>query len=841
MPLLGSLIAYQSAGDDPAGLPPDLSNRITEYNAPVGDGDATVARQIPFKSPGALAFDKSGTMYAVQGSKIVTVPLDGGESKTVIGEGKLDQPSDMSFDAEGMLYVSDVGPQVVKVFDPKTGALLRTIGKPGGNKLGPWDPNCIDNPTGISIDSAGKLWIVSDMFNPKRISRWDPITGVHEASFFGPTQYGGGGHMDEGDRSVINYNGMKFKLDWTTMSWKMEGLLERPGLSINMAHPDRAVYVHGKRFLVGSGVGGWVPTPASICVERDDIAHPVVVVGNLGTWKEVGERPELLKAYGSLDRAKYAFVWMDKNGDGIPQASEVQVLETQMPDGLSPGDDLALNFDGGRLRPSGFDTAGNPQYDLNNIERLPLMTADSRSTADGRTFVMANQWDRLLAPDGKTALWSYFDQYEVFGGFYTTGFGYDRPPGVLSAEQHVFGHMKGPGDEEYFVTSSDQGDWFCFTGDGYLVGCIFGGPKGYGLRRWTMPDWTPGKVDLSDVRLLQECYQGNVVRAEDGVVYAVAGKNYPGVVKVEGLEKLTRVHGEVTVAADDIEKAGQWSVRKAAVEMSRKEAKIAKIPYVSSPMSTDGDTSEWPDDLFFTIHEVFVPGLHESHWVHYGDGAMAYDSKNLYIAANVVDTSPLENAAEDLKTLFKTGDAVDVQLGLDPAADSSRSGPVPGDVRILISRVKGKPVVMVYKYKVPGVAAEQRVHFTSPVGETWVDQIKQLTDAQVGFSTDGNGYEVTAAIPWADLGVDAPKLGSHIKGDMGILQSDQNGVQTVGRLYWSGKSQTVTADLPSEARLAPPLWGEFYFLEADDTMRFGPDAGGAGAPVAGGDLSPDAP
>ncbi|MFM8705327.1 MAG: hypothetical protein ACKOHG_15955, partial [Planctomycetia bacterium] len=47
----------------------------------------------------------------------------------------------------------------------------------------------------------------------------------------------------------------------------------------------------------------------------------------------------------------------------------------------------------------------------------------------------------------------------------------------------------------------------------------------------------------------------------------------------------------------------------------------------------------------------------------------------------------------------------------------------------------------------------------------------------------------------------------------GVLRSDQNGVVTAERLYWSGKSQTVISDLPSEARLVPTLWGDLTIEE----------------------------
>jgi hypothetical protein len=55
---------------------------------------------------------------------------------------------------------------------------------------------------------------------------------------------------------------------------------------------------------------------------------------------------------------------------------------------------------------------------------------------------------------------------------------------------------------------------------------------------------------------------------------------------------------------------------------------------------------------------------------------------------------------------------------------------------------------------------------------------------------------------------------------MGILQADGGGMRTINRLYWAGKSQTVVADLPSEARLTPSLWGDFDLAYPDKTIKF---------------------
>jgi hypothetical protein len=149
---------------------------------------------------------------------------------------------------------------------------------------------------------------------------------------------------------------------------------------------------------------------------------------------------------------------------------------------------------------------------------------------------------------------------------------------------------------------------------------------------------------------------------------------------------------------------------------------------------------------------------------------------------------------------------------------------------------------VLYKPVAPDAPAAQHARFESPVGSTYIDQVKVLDDTEVAVLTgrdpDGDGYwTLTARIPWAALGVTPPEPGSLLRGDVGILQSDPNGVSTASRLYWSGKSQTVVCDVPSETRLIPALWGELqlaehdiFGLEEDDSFIHETPAGGLDLP-----------
>ncbi len=829
-----SIIAFRSLGNDITDLPEVLNERITVFEIPGVDDDKSdlkILKHIKLRRPNNLAFAPDGTLYCVSDGKVVTVPLNEGDtSKVVITADKLAEPGSITFDKDGLIYVVDDGPKVIKIFDIKTGILVRTVGTPGGQQLGKWDPARMDLPAQVAVDKNNRIWVADFSYQPKRIMRFND-KGLPDKWFLGPTQYGGGGWMDEGNHNVVNYNGMKFVIDWKTSTWKLDSLIYRPGdkSSLGTVMPDRVVYYKNHRYLVGPALAH--DSTAVICEERNNVAIPMAAIGSLDSWTDIDTRQDLREAFGSMDRTVTGFCWYDKNGNGKPEANEVQTFPSGSRVGWNVGEDLTFISTGLRLRPTAIMPNGVPIYDIEKLENFNTFThgAGARTqnvwgTADGRSFIIGT---RLVAADGKTQLWEYYNEFAKHDGFYNSGFGYNRPAGVLNQEHKPVGHII-VGKEEYFVTNTDQGDWMCYTGDGMLVGSIFGGPTGYGLRRWTMPEWEPGKVDLSDVRLPQEHYQGCIVKAENGVVYAVAGHNHMSIVKVEGLEQLQRLNGEISITVDDINKTQAWTLQRAMQDRERQEPKVAKIPNVEKPMNISGSLEDWPSEIFVPVREFWKLSLTSRDFVTDAAGAMAYDFDNLYIAAKIIDSSPFKNAADNPTMMFKGGDAVDVTLGLDPKADPKRTMAVAGDIRILIGVVRGKPTAVLYRPVDPTAPVGKHAKFTSPVGQSLMDRVEVIPDAKIAISSEpvkdsAPWAIIEVAIPWTSLGFPAPESGTKLRGDIGFLESDPNGVSTINRIYWSGKTQTVVCDIPSEARLTPSLWGELYFQDQDKSIRFSTD------------------
>jgi len=783
-----------------------LYQRISIFKLPAEPATekAQLIKHLPFPNPGALASAPDGSLYIQSGNRIARLLPDDTTLRAAVPAGLLESPVALACDAAGRLHVVDIGPRNVRIFDTGTGKLVGTVGTPGGAALGKWNATRFTNPAGVTVDKLGRVWVAESDHQPKRVSRWS-ADGQLQLSLLGPSGYGGGGHLDPRDRRVLNYDGMKFVIDWERRTWTLDSILYRFGLSAPGSNPDRTLYVKDRRYLVGDPRA---KTVASINIERDGVAIPLVMAGNLGIWASVDFYPELKTAFGAMNRSEFGFLWQDDNRDGIPQAAEVRISEQHKL--TSPywpskiGEDLTINFKGVRLRPTGSRDDGTPLYSLDAVETVPLVSDAAWTAADGRTFVLGN---KLLAADGTTVLWEYPDQYlSVHGANRASR---NRMPGVLVGEHYVVGRIEAAG-EELFVTNGNHGDWFAFTRDGLLAACIFGGPAGFGQRSWSMPEWEAGRTDLTDLRLAQEHFGGSIVTADDGRVYAVAGHNHNSVVRVDGLEAMKRMSGVITITRSEIEKTHRWDLQRAALARLDDEPKVATMPFLDTAPTIDGTLYDWPPPPL----PLAIPDPSDANSKRpraLMTGALAYDNQNLYIAARVADDSPMLNSAQsaqDRQHLFKFGDALDVLLGTDPKAAPGRLSPVPGDIRLLLSRVDGKPIVMLYHPAAPGVPEKDRGRFTSPVGETIVNRVAELTGARVAIQATADMWIIEAAIPWAEIGIAPPPGNSTLRADMGVIAGDQNGMRTVARHYWATKSQTMVSDLAFEARIYPGLWGE---------------------------------
>ncbi len=188
----------------------------------------------------------------------------------------------------------------------------------------------------------------------------------------------------------------------------------------------------------------------------------------------------------------------------------------------------------------------------------------------------------------------------------------------------------------------------------------------------------------------------------------------------------------------------------------------------------------------------------------------AHDERYLYLSWR--GGGLFKNGGDDFHRYFKTGAAVDFMLGTDPKANSDRSEPAAGDLRLLVTMVRGKPVVVLYRAVSPGASAEQAWQTSTPAGgTTHFDQVTLVQDALVTSRILDGSFRFDLTIPLADLGITVTE-GMQLKMDWGVL-STRDGDSTSGRQYWANSTAVGVADEPTEARLEPALWGHMRFVD----------------------------
>jgi hypothetical protein len=241
-------------------------------------------------------------------------------------------------------------------------------------------------------------------------------------------------------------------------------------------------------------------------------------------------------------------------------------------------------------------------------------------------------------------------------------------------------------------------------------------------------------------------------------------------------------------------------------ETQRETPKLLAVTRADAPPVADGDLTDWQGREFVSWQASSGSAR----------AALAYDDATLYLAYEVGDATPMVNKGSDWRLLFKTGDAVDVELGADPTADPQRRSAVPGDLRLLISAQDDgaglKPVVVIYRHRMPGAPDAQKTTFSSPWRSEVIDQVTRLEGAQVAVRPVPGERRtlVEAAIPLAALGLKSSP-GLRLSGDFGALFGDAAGEVTIERSHWSNHSVNFTADVPGEAMAYPDLRGTLEF------------------------------
>jgi len=790
----------------------------------------------PVESPKGIAFNKNGDLLVLSGNKLLRfAPFDSSGKlpapQALVTSG-LEQPTGLTVDESGTIYISDWGnSHQVKVFSPE-GKPLRTIGKPGAPKAGPYDPDHMNRPHGLAVDEKGQIWVTEHDYMPKRVSVWS-ADGKLVNAFYGPGKYGGGGTLDPKDKTKFYYadegrGSMEFKLDWTKGTWQLERVLFRRDpddlkLPFRSGAPEEAIYHDGRRYFTNaynsSPTGGH--GTAFIFMERDGIVRPAAGAGNSTRWDIL--KTEAFKSRwpeGMDPNAKKEpdafFIWSDLNHDANAQPQEVTIRKADG-GGITVMQDLSIctaRFDGAavRFRPAGFTDAGVPLYDFGKTDVLAEKVQPPKSSGGDQALAGKDGWSVVTlgigpfdglsicgAKDG-VAKWSYPSPWPGLHASHRA----PRPsqPGQLIGTTRLPGGMielKGSDAGPIWAIHTNHGSMAFFTQDGIFIGNVFEDMRGG--KSWKMPV-AVRNADLEGLTLGEENFWPTLSHSSDGKVYLVDGAR-SAIVRLDGLDSIRRLPDlEIKISKDDLDKSRSWRTEVEAARQKSLGGGVMKVAIRAEKPVIDGKLEDWKSADWVDIDKSGVKAYFNANTKPYDvTGAISVSGDRLFAAWKTGADTPLKNSGEMPLAPFKTGDALDLMLG--PGGD--RKKPIAGDMRLLVTIVNKKPLAMLYRAVVPGTKVTDKVPFSSPWRTITFDKVEDVSSL-IEFSENDGNYEVS--IPLASLGF-KPTAGAKIKGDIGVLRG--NGNETTARVYWHNKATGIVSDVPEEAMLNPALWGTFEF------------------------------
>jgi hypothetical protein len=794
-----------------------------------------VSRKVAIANPRGVAFDAKDQLLVLSGTKLVAFSKLDATPTSLIGSG-LDDPRHVALDANGNLFISDRGhSHQVKVFSDK-GQFLRAIGKAGAPSTGKYDPLHMNNPNGLGIDSQGHVWVAENDFHPKRVSLWTSKGELLKA-FYGPGEYGGGGVLDSADKTRFFYKGLEFKLDWQTGHDELVRVFYRPTPLLEAHYgpysPDTPLYPEsrpGQRYFTSCFTHNPTNGDGVSFLWRDDgnVARLTAALGDAHGWSILKTDafktrwPQGVDPSGDRYKNPATFVWSDLNGDALPQPDEVQMLKAAC-SGVTSQSDLSFivaRFDGKAVRfaptdeKSGRDAA--PRYRLDQPIVLANGAQGPKSSGGDQALTDESGWTiHTVAPEPFSAFglggslkgeprWSYPSPWPGLHASHEAAVP-DQLGMVVGPTRLLGGFIKPHGEGgPMFGINANMGNMYLFTADGLFVATLFHDIR---LRpNWAMPTAKRG-MDVSNVSLHDENFWPSLTQTKDGDVFLVDGARV-SLVRINGLDSIRRIAPHsLTVTTGQLQQASEWFTQAEARRQAERGNGTLRVSMTATAPKVDGNLDDWPTTTdWAAIDRRGTKANFNSNSKPYdASAAVRVSGDRLFAAWRTNEAELLKNSGETPQALFKTGGCLDLMLGTDAQAKSDRLVPVPGDMRLLVARIKGQPRALLYRVRVPGT--KQPVSFSSPWRTTTIDVVEDVS-RHIEFAGNKDGH-FEISIPLQVLNW-RPQAGTRYRADLGVLRGD--GSQTTQRVYWSNKATAITADVPSEAELTPRLWGQWELV-----------------------------
>ena len=802
---------------------------------------AKLLKMIDAKNPGGLAFSCDGTLYALLDGRLHRVDLATGAATPVPTPGLGDARA-IATDRDGNIAIADMGPDSqVKVFTP-TGGLVYTAGKKRGRpSRGAFDPEAMSHVAAIAVDAKGQIWAVESWEHPRRVSVWGR-DGKLVRDYVGNTAYSACGTFLHDQNPELAYAGpVEMKLDRASRRWGVTQILWVPdpnkgeGFEVTGGLPQPQRFTSSasgrpREYLFNHA---WdASTAYTVYMLRGERWQPVSAICLVGHISGGISRGGAVEAEPSGELAGLnaydGCFWNDANRDGLVQRSECAIVPAKRParkgqSGQSPlslqngwggrmGRDLAIYSDGiVRYRPLSFTDDGAPVYGPQGMETLGVSDRGDLIPVEDENVLLVlsstgygeTSYVRGLELGTWRELWRYTSYHHgVHGSHHATM----PEPGRIIGALKITGVAKINAEVgSVFAIRGNLGEDYLMTADGLYVGALFRDSRMPG------PALPPREEDLvgksvADLTEGGEPFNGWFGKQADGKTRMLTG--IPGqagmIVEIQGLESIRRFQGptiEVDQAA--IVNAEHANAARVAAKAVRKQYTVKRL---AKPPAMKANADDWRNVPAFDIARKGFPERAQVR--------LAYDDQSLYVLFDVTDSSPWRNEGKDFARLFKTGDAVDLQLCTAPNLDNVAS-PGPSHVRLLFAPLRegeapAEPACVLMKPVDKTAPPDRAYNYHSPVGDRRFDRVEVLAEAQVAVKVDAQRYRVEAAVPLRAIGL-RPAAGMAIRGEAGFVSSDAQGLANVARTYWSNEVTNLTNDMPSEAWLYPATWGEFRF------------------------------
>ena len=809
------------------------ATKLKEFPARV-DSLTLPPREGKIKKFTPLAFDDRYVYYFSSG-KLTKLDTTNGASTVVALDPVVEIPAGLALDAQGNLAIADRGAdQQIKLYNPQ-GKLLKRFGVKGGRaSQGVFNPEGMRDMSSVAVGADGRIWTTEYSYFPRRVSVWKP-DGKLDRDYIGNTGYAGTGTLLHDNNSKFAYEGAnEMVLDHQQRTWKMAGV------ALNPPADQQSVYRMGAEHAQGH-----VFTSKASGRERDyyflppyrDWAGFLILMKEKDAWRPVSAITTIGRLAGELDRSGAVLqvnkgdwsrfnefdcvIWNDLNRDSVVQLEECEIYPAkkkttakqrgELPLPMLAGwgqrmDPEDLSFYAGdrdqtawKYTPVGFGPDGAPRYSGKTLEKVADLSINEAVPVPGENTVVAfanqNRQVNVVGMDKNTGeiQWSYPSPYHQVHGSHRATM---PKPGLLIGPLKVVGVIPGCGEAgNVFMMRGNLGQDFYMTTDGIYIGTMFQDGRLPGMSLPNSEEQLRG-MPMELFSMGAEPFNGWIGRQDDGVVRMTCGlaRQASMILQVKGLENIRRFNApSITVTNEELIAADRANAERniaAAKAEPYTIARVAKLP----------DGRGWNALKAMRLETEGQPVT--------GECRLAYNDQALFARFVVRDPSPWKNGGEDFTRLFKTGDAVDIQLS--PNANAKRQA-VADDLRVVIAPFQGKPVAVLMKKVAPN-AKEQARRYQSPVGVVEFDQVCQLPEAKIKVGKNSGSYTVEAEIPWSSLGIKVTP-GMKMRGDAGFILSDEAGTINTARIYYSNPDTNLVSDMPLEAELNPDRWTEFKLAE----------------------------